>query len=72
MSDEPPAELEDTSVVDIPSRERFSVLPAEFGRFRVLEKLGEGGFARVFRAELEGHEGFRKIVALKKRARARG
>jgi tRNA A-37 threonylcarbamoyl transferase component Bud32 len=61
----PSPELEDTAVLDVSARERFSVLPVEFGRFRVLEKLGEGGFARVFRAELEGHEGFRKTVALK-------
>ena len=61
----PSPELEDTAGIDVSARERFSVLPAEFGRFRVLEKLGEGGFARVFRAELEGHEGFRKTVALK-------
>jgi serine/threonine-protein kinase len=39
--------------------------PAPFGRFRLLGLLGEGGMARVFRAELEGPGGFRKPAALK-------
>ena len=40
-------------------------LPVDFGRFRLLTILGEGGMARVFRAELRGEQGFRKPMALK-------
>jgi len=40
-------------------------LPRDFGRYRLLEMLGQGGQARVFRAELCGAAGFRKLCALK-------
>jgi serine/threonine protein kinase len=40
-------------------------LPAQFGRYTLVSVLGEGGMARVFRARLEGPEGFRKDVAVK-------
>ena len=39
--------------------------PVVFGRYTLLGLLGEGGMARVFRAELQGHEGFRKPAAIK-------
>lgn len=39
--------------------------PVEFGRYTLLGLLGEGGMARVFRAELLGPEGFRKPAAVK-------
>jgi predicted ATPase/serine/threonine protein kinase/predicted negative regulator of RcsB-dependent stress response len=40
-------------------------LPRDFGRYRLLDLLGQGGQARVFRAELRGAAGFRKLCALK-------
>ena len=40
-------------------------LPARVGRYQVHELLGQGGMARVFRAELFGSGGFRKQCALK-------
>ncbi len=39
--------------------------PVTFGRYRLLELLGQGGYARVFLAEMQGVAGFRKLVALK-------
>jgi serine/threonine protein kinase len=40
-------------------------LPVRFGHYEILELLGQGGMARVFRAEKIGPRGFRKQVALK-------
>ena len=44
-----------------PSPER----PSRLGRYTLFEAIGEGGMARVYRAEMEGAGGFRKTVALK-------
>jgi serine/threonine protein kinase/predicted ATPase len=43
----------------------FAQLPAEFGRYEILELIGSGGSAHVYHAELRGPGGFRKRVALK-------
>ena len=39
--------------------------PVSFGRYELLGLLGDGGMARVFRAELKGPRGFRKKAAVK-------
>ena len=40
-------------------------LPVNVGRYKLLSLLGEGGMARVFKAEMAGDLGFRKPAAVK-------
>ena len=42
-----------------------SAFPIQWGRYRLMEELGRGGTARVYRASLIGPAGFRKPVAVK-------
>ena len=49
----------------LPARVRQEDLPISFGRYDLLEILGEGGMGRVFGARLRGPSGFSRPVALK-------
>jgi TonB family protein len=40
--------------------------PGAFGRYQLLEKIGAGGMAEVYKARMRGEHGFEKIVAIKR------
>ena len=42
------------------------VLPKSFGRYRVVERIAEGGMADIFRARLDGIGGFQRSWAIKR------
>ena len=44
----------------------LAVVNAAFGRYRLLERLGQGGMAEVFKAKSYGVEGFEKILVIKR------
>ncbi len=39
---------------------------AQLGRYTLIERVGEGGMAEVFRARLDGPMGFQKEIAIKR------
>ncbi len=40
--------------------------PERFGKYTLLQRLGEGGMAEAFKAEVEGAKGFRRQVVVKR------
>ena len=42
------------------------MLNVAFGRYRLLERLGKGGMAEVFKAKSFGVEGFEKVLVIKR------
>ncbi|MEW5737184.1 MAG: protein kinase [Thermodesulfobacteriota bacterium] len=43
-----------------------SITPVKFGKYLLLDPIGVGGMAEVFRAKILGASGFEKLVAVKK------
>lgn len=43
-----------------------AALPRRLGKYTLLEKIGEGGMAEVFKARREGPSGFEKILVIKR------
>lgn len=41
-------------------------LPAQLGRYELLERIGAGGMAEVYRAVMQGPEGFRRELVVKR------
>ncbi len=45
---------------------QLTELPAPFGKYELLEKIGTGGMAEIFRARSVGPDGFEKILVIKR------
>jgi serine/threonine protein kinase len=38
----------------------------QFGKYQILDRIAFGGMAELFRARIQGDQGFQKLVAVKK------
>jgi TonB family protein len=64
---EAPAAGEAAGAADLrPPPERPAAPGTEFGQYRLLERIGVGGMAEVWKARMTGVEGFQKTVAIKR------
>src|SRR5262245_44726926 len=64
---EPPGDHKmDPPTSSRPRADTPSPLPLAFGRYVLVERIGSGGMAEVFRAMTVGSEGFRRILVVKK------
>lgn len=55
--------VEKPKVEEIPAPEEKE---ERFGNYLLIEKLGTGGMAEIYKAKMEGVEGFQKLVAIKR------
>jgi hypothetical protein len=54
------------AVDQYPEQARVATGASTFGRYRLLQRLGEGGMAELYTAVLHGAEGFRRVYVVKR------
>ncbi len=41
-------------------------MPEQFGKYQLIQRIGTGGMAEIFKAKVTGEGGFEKLVAIKR------